>query len=119
VANTTLLTGICPVGGAIVDFVGYGLSGCPNPMASALSNTTAAIRKGNGCVDTDNSASDFLIDGPIPRNSSAPVNSCGIDPTQLSGLGIASPDSIENTAMTLLSVKVTPAITPARAPGSQ
>ena len=112
VDSTAVLTGICPTGGTIVDFVGYGTSGCPNPMSSALSNTTGAIRKGNGCIDTDNAHNDFLIDGPIPRNSSAPPNSCSSDPAQIAGLGIASPDSIENTAMTLLTVKVAPANTP-------
>jgi hypothetical protein len=112
VETTTALTGVCPMGGAIVDFVGYGTSGCPNPMSSALSNTTAAIRKSNGCIDTDNDHNDFLIDGPIPRNSSAPPNSCASDPARISGLGTASPDSLEVTAMTLLTVKVTPATTP-------
>lgn len=113
VASTTALTGICPTGGAIVDFVGYGTTTCLNPMSSALANTTAAIRKGNGCLDTDNDRNDFLIDGPIPRNSLAPPHSCASDPAKVSGLGIATPDSAEVTAMTLLTVKVTPATVPA------
>ena len=112
VETTGLLTGICPTGGGIVDFVGYGTSGCPNPMSAALTNTTAAIRKGNGCIDTHNNGNDLLIDGPIPRNSSAPPNSCAINPAQITGQGIATPDLIENTAMTLLTVKITPATTP-------
>jgi hypothetical protein len=111
VSNTTVLTGICPTGVAIVDFLEYGGSGCPNPTPG-LSNTTAAIRKGNGCIDTDNNRSDFLIDGPIPRNSSAPGNGCSSDPAKISGLGTASPDSVQVTAMTLLTATVTPAVTP-------
>jgi hypothetical protein len=112
VDNITPLTGICPTNVAIVDFVGYGASGCPNPMGSALSNTTAAVRKGNGCIDTDNDHNDFVIIGPIPRNSSAPPNSCAADPTQITGLGTASPASLEVTASTLLAVALTPATTP-------
>ena len=112
VDNTTPLTGVCPTNSAIVDFVGYGASGCPNPMSSALSNTTAAVRKGNGCIDTDNDHNDFVIIGPIPRNSSAPPNSCASDPTQITGLGTASPASLEVTASTLLAVALTPATTP-------
>jgi hypothetical protein len=113
VTNTTALTGTClPTGGAIMDFVGYGKSGCPNAMPSALSNTTAAIRKGNGCIDTDNDQNDFLVDEPIPRNSSAPANSCASDPAKDSGFGMASPDGVQPTAMTLLTVAVTPATTP-------
>jgi len=112
VDNTAPLTGVCPTNSAIVDFVGYGASGCPNPMSSALSNTTAAVRKGNGCIDTDNDHDDFVIIGPIPRNSTAPPNSCAVDPTQITGLGTASPASLEVTASTLLAVSLTPATTP-------
>src|SRR5205823_2692417 len=39
-------------------------------------NTTAAVRKFGGCLDTDNNASDFVIGSPNPRNSSSPTNSC-------------------------------------------
>ena len=113
VTNTTALTGTClPTAGAIVDSVGYGKSGCPNAILSALSNTTAAIRKGNGCIDTDNDQNDFLVDEPIPRNSSAPANSCASDPAKDSGFGMAAPDGVQPTAMTLLAVAVTPATTP-------
>ena len=117
VDNTTALTGVCPTNASIVDFVGYGASGCPNPMASALSNTTAAVRKGNGCIDTDNDHDDFVIIGPIPRNSSAPPNSCAMDPMQITGLGTASPESLEVTASTLLAVTLNPATMPAPSTG--
>src|SRR5581483_1410472 len=113
VANSTVLTGSCPLGGAVVDFVGYGSANCfETAPVGPLSNTTAAIRKGNGCLDTDNNSNDFVINGPIPRNSSSPVNSCGGDPTQPLGLGIASPQSLEPASNTLLTVRVTPASTP-------
>ncbi len=78
VSNTTVLTGTCPTGGAIVDFVGYGATAnCfegvgPTP---APSNTTAAIRGLSGCTDTDQNATDFTAGAPTPRNSSSPVRS--------------------------------------------
>jgi predicted extracellular nuclease len=65
----------------IIDLVGYGnanfFEGAPAP---SLSNTTAAFRNGNGCVDTDNNASDFSIGAPNPRNSSSPTNPCSTPP---------------------------------------
>ncbi len=112
VANTTALTGACPTGG-IVDLIGYGTANCsettPTPV---LTNTTAAVRRGNGCIDTDNNLNDFVPIGPIPRNSAAPANSCGGDPSQPSGLGVASPSSVDPASNTLLTVRVTPATTP-------
>jgi hypothetical protein len=113
VASTVVLSGACPTGGSIVDVVGYGVTNCsettPTPV---LSNTTAAVRKGNGCIDTDINFNDFVTVGPIPRNSASPANSCGGDPTQISGQGIATPGSLEPASITLLTVKVTPATNP-------
>src|SRR5205807_486733 len=78
VANTTALSSGCPTGGALVDHVGYGTAACfETAAAPGLGNTTAAVRKGNGCIDTDNNFGDFVEIGPIPRNSGAPANVCG------------------------------------------
>ena len=98
VANTTLLSGLCPTGSGIADMFGYGGAGTPScfettPIA-ALDNTTAAVRKGNGCIDTDNNSNDFVVIGPIPRNSSAPANICGGNPALPSGVGTATPPSV-------------------------
>jgi Bacterial Ig-like domain (group 3)/Lamin Tail Domain len=116
VANTITLPSIaCPTGNGIVDFVGYGGSSANCSEASpaaAPSNTAAVVRKGNGCIDSDNNANDFVVVGPIPRNSSAPVNVCGGNPAQPSGVGIAVPGALESTALTLLTVAVTPATAP-------
>jgi hypothetical protein len=113
VASTAPLSGACPTGGSIVDFVGYGSANCSESTPTpALTATTAAVRRGNGCVDTDNNANDFVIIGPIPRNSASPVNSCGGDATQPSGLGIATPGSLDPASNTLLTVNVTPASAP-------
>jgi hypothetical protein len=98
----------------VVDVVGYGSSVCFEAAATApLGNPTAAVRRGSGCIDTDNNFNDFVTVGPIPRNSVSPVHSCGGDPTQASGLGIALPSSIEPASNTLLTMTVTPAAMPA------
>jgi len=67
----------------IADFVGYGSTvntagHCyeGSGAAAAPSNTTSDFRKAGGCTDTDDNAADFLVSGPFPRNSSAPVNNC-------------------------------------------
>src|SRR5262249_9678857 len=97
VASTTPLSGACPSGGLLVDFVDYG-GGTPcteGSPAGGASNTTAALRQANGCIDTNNNASDFFIAGPIPRNSASPANGCGGDASQPSGYGIATPNALE------------------------
>jgi DNA/RNA endonuclease G (NUC1) len=77
VASTAPLTGSCPTG--VVDFVGYGAANCfegsPTPT---LSNTTAAIRKGDGCTETDSNSADFLVLAPTPRNSGSPLKPCDV-----------------------------------------
>ena len=119
VNNSTVLSTNCPgfVANGIVDFVGYGptadcwetapSSGSPTAV---LTNTTAAIRKLNGCQDTDNNGFDFNVDIPIPRNSSN-ANNCAVAGT-LSASGSASPSSMDPGGSTLLTVTVTPATGP-------
>lgn len=78
VNNSTSLTGSCPTG--VIDFVGFGSANCYETAATpALTNTTAALRKNNGCTETDNNAADFTTGSPAPRNSSSPVNVCAVD----------------------------------------
>ena len=79
VASTTPLSGACPTGGAIVDFVGYGTAAnCfegAGPTARLVpANTTAALRLADGATDTDNNNADFVIGAPNPRaaHDSAP-----------------------------------------------
>jgi hypothetical protein len=71
VNNGTALSGTCPTGSAIVDFVGYGsTANCFEGSATGnLSNTTAVLRNSNGATDTDNNSSDFTVGTPNPRNS--------------------------------------------------
>jgi hypothetical protein len=113
VNNTTVLSGNCPnfVTNGIVDFVGYGAADCSETSpTNVLNNTTAAIRKNNGCTDTDNNSFDFDLNGPIPRNSSV-GNICAAAGA-LSGNGSASPNSLDPGGSSLLTVTVTPATGP-------
>jgi hypothetical protein len=112
-STATAFSGACPTGASLVDLVGYGTANCAEGSAtSTLSNTAAAIRKSGGCQDTDSNSGDFIVSGPIPRNSSASVNSCGGDPAQLSGVGNSNPTSVDPSSNTLLTVTVTPASNP-------
>jgi predicted extracellular nuclease len=111
VSSTVALSGGCPVGGAIVDFVGYGTgtggATCFEGTAAAptLTNTTADFRRNNGLQDTDSNTADFVTGAPNPRNTPVGV-------TNPSGAGAASPASVIQGGTTLLTVLVTPGANP-------
>ncbi|MBZ5494108.1 MAG: PxKF domain-containing protein [Acidobacteriia bacterium] len=111
VSSTVALSGGCPVGGAIVDFVGYGTgtggASCFEGTAAAptLTNTTADFRRNNGLQDTDSNTADFITGAPNPRNT--PVGT-----TNPSGAGAASPASVIQGGTTLLTVLVTTGANP-------
>jgi uncharacterized protein len=111
VSSTVALSGGCPVGGALVDFVGYGTgtggASCFEGTAAAptLTNTTANLRRNNGLQDTDNNSADFLTGAPNPRNTPVGV-------TNPSGAGAANPASVIQGGTTLLTVLVTPGANP-------
>ena len=67
-SNGTALTGTCPTGGAIVDFVGYGTTANCSETANApgASNTTAVLRKGAGFQDSDDNSADFTAGSAVP-----------------------------------------------------
>ena len=69
VHSTTALSGACPANLAIVDLVGYGpTANCfEGEPTAVLSNTTAALRDGDGATDTNNNFADFTIAAPNPR----------------------------------------------------
>src|SRR5690606_32678178 len=75
-SSSTALSGACPTGN--VDLVGYGSANCAegSDPAPGLSNTTAALRAGGGCTDTNVNAADFTSGTPDPRNSASPPNVC-------------------------------------------
>lgn len=79
---TTAQTGACPSG--VVDRVGFGAaSNCTSASdwggaTATLSNTTAAVRKDDGCTNTNNASNDFTVPPPTPspRNSSSAPKTC-------------------------------------------
>jgi len=80
VSNATPLTGACPTGGAIEDFVGYGTAGCFEGALAPTPSATLAITRANagatGCLDTNNNASDFATNAPNPRSSASLPQAC-------------------------------------------
>lgn len=97
VATTTALAGACPLAAA-VDFVGFGsTANCfegagPTP---APSNTTAALRAGDGATDSNNNNADFSTGAPNPRNTSAtppppPEPALALTIAQIQGAGVVS-----------------------------
>ena len=121
VANTTAAATAADgsgLGSSRIDVISYGATATPTEgtPTAVLTNTTAAIRNGNGCTDTDNNASDFNTAGaPTPRNSASPLSVCSTTgSTNPSGSGAATPSTVAaGTGTTLLTVKVTPGANPA------
>jgi hypothetical protein len=83
VDNATALScgaaaGSCSAVSSVEDLVGYGGASDyeGSGAAPAPSSTTALIRAGGGCTDTDVNAADFAGGAPNPRNSSATAAAC-------------------------------------------
>jgi DNA/RNA endonuclease G (NUC1) len=76
VSSTTALTGACPTG--FVDQVSFGTtaSDCGFKTTATLTNTTAAIRAGQGCAFTGDLSVDFAAAAPNPRNAASPIHLC-------------------------------------------
>jgi hypothetical protein len=66
----------------IVDLVSWGTAnnaegGASTNGGAAITSIQGNVRKGNGCVETDNNNSDFeIITHPLPRNSTSPAIPC-------------------------------------------
>lgn len=84
VRDATALTcgaapGSCSSDSLVEDLVGYGTAtdyeGAAGP-APALGSTTADLRAGGGCSDTNANATDFTSVAPVPRNALSPSASC-------------------------------------------
>jgi uncharacterized repeat protein (TIGR01451 family) len=100
-SHTTALAGACPADPLIADLVGYGgTATCFEGTAPARApgNTTATFRKAGGCTDTNDSASDFFVHAPAPRNTSWPINNCVAGPQ--SNLAIDDVNVIEGNGGT-------------------
>jgi hypothetical protein len=79
VANQTPLTGACPTGAAIIDFVGYGSTANCNEggtNAPSPSATTSIARLQAGCADLNVNGTDLAAGAPNPRNGAAAPNAC-------------------------------------------
>jgi uncharacterized protein len=65
--------------GRIVDLVGFGTANFFEGSAAApgLSPTTAALRAGAGCTDTDQNSADLTAGAPAPRNAATAPAPCG------------------------------------------
>jgi hypothetical protein len=97
----------CPPNSQIVDFVGYGANAScfeGSGPAGTNSNTTADLRKGAGCTDSDNNAADFDVSAPSPRNSTAPQNFCGTPPSPIVQFSQASLSTTESSGSIALLV---------------
>ncbi len=80
--------GSCAGNAQVADLVGYGSATDYEGTAAAasLGNTTADLRAGDGCTDTDDNGADFSAGAPSPRNSSSPVTACGSAPPPAGGI---------------------------------
>jgi hypothetical protein len=80
--------GSCTSVTSIADLIGYGAAADyeGSGPAPAIENATAAVRSGEGCVDTDSNGSDVSSAAPTPRNSSSAATSCGIAPPPVGGV---------------------------------
>jgi predicted extracellular nuclease len=98
VSNSTVLAGSCPLGGPVVDFVGYGAAAnCSETAPTAtLTNTTSAQRNGGGATDTDNNSADFTVGTPDPHASGdqAPSVASTIPANGASGVAVDANVSI-------------------------
>ncbi len=79
-SSITAQSGACPTGADVIDRVGFGTTSCASAPGwgntAVLSNTTAAFRRDDGCVNTGDPAADFVVLAPAPRNSASPVRAC-------------------------------------------
>lgn len=79
VNNATTLSGTCPTGASIQDFVGYGATAnCyeGSGPAPAPSNANSISRSSEGCTDTNTNQLDFSAGSPNPRNSATAHHNC-------------------------------------------
>ena len=84
VDDSASLTGNCPAGGHVVDFVGYGGADChegsANVVTTGIDNTESMLRDGAGADDTDDNRADFSIGAVTPRRT-APVVTLEVGPS--------------------------------------
>ena len=74
--------GSCSADSNVADLIGYGSATDyeGSGAATALSNTTADLRAGDGCTDSDVNENDFAGATPSPRNSTTTAAPCSGGP---------------------------------------
>jgi lamin tail-like protein len=74
--------GSCSADPLVADLLGYGAASDYEGAgpAGSLTSSTANLRAGGGCVDTDVNASDFASGPAAPRNTASAAASCGASP---------------------------------------
>ena len=89
--------GSCSASPLVEDLLGYGSATDYEGAGAApgLSSTTAALRAGGGCVDTDTNSADFSTAPPEPRNSSSAAASCSAAPPPPASVSQAAAVDIE------------------------
>lgn len=89
--------GSCSTQPSVRDLLGYGTATDyeGSAAAPALSATTAAVRDGGGCTDTDDNAQDFTAAAPAPRNAASAAAAC------TTSTGTAGPSSTVGVGLDL------------------
>ena len=111
VVHSTVALGVnCPSAASYADLVGYGTT--PDcfegaTKAPAPSTTTADIRAGGGCTDTDVNGSDFTAGAPNPRSSLTAVAPCGPPTINLSINDVAVTEGNGGTVTATFTVSLT------------
>ena len=82
VSNGVVLSGACPLGGSVVDFVGYGAAGTVNCWegtgpAPITTSSKSVYRQNNGCGDLDDNTLDFFQTTVVPLGSANSPVLCG------------------------------------------
>jgi lamin tail-like protein len=79
--------GSCSADPGVVDLIGYGSATDYEGAGPAptIGNTTAAIRAGDGCTDSDANSADFSATAPAPRNSTTAAAPCSGTPPPSGG----------------------------------
>ena len=108
--STTAFTVACPAAQSLVTF---GSTNCPSPTP-ALSNTTAALRKDNGCTNTNVNSADFATGAPAPRNRATALAPCGGggSPTDPTLTASATPSAVQAGESLQLRATVVPGQNP-------
>ena len=106
--STAFVTGANPVDPQVVDKVGFGTTPTgfegTGPTGAVISATTSAQRLNNGCTDSNNNPTDFIVAAPNPRNTSTSISICSTAPS----ISIVSPSNatIYNPLTTSVTVNV-------------